>query len=476
MLHLEQKNVQRLEQRQMLTQQQIQGLALLQLNALELEQHLSEVLEQNPFLELVPAQETVTPAVSSLPEDNNSPEFADRWSDAVFRRHEEGQNLSFNPDQGEYWQYRIDSIQGGESLHSHLMRQLRATVKTPLEESIGAFLIQQFDQNGFFSGSITEMAEELGVSPEEIDRVLCIIKTFEPTGVGAADLRECLLLQIDAEHPDDDQLRVLVRDHFGLLLDMKIPAIARAMKLTGAEVEAVMGRLRALEPRPGRAFFTGPSLCVVPEVIIREVPEERRTPESPRYEALLADRMFRLRLDEQALNNCSEKALDREGREWVRGKSQEAAAMLGNITRREQTLLSVAQCIAETQPDFLEKGEAYLRPLRMVDVANRIGAHESTVSRTVNGKYVQTPQGVLEMRRFFSVGLASEDGEDQSARAVQAHMRALIDEEDKTAPLSDEALTELLNTTKGIIIKRRTVAKYRELMGIPTKSRRRRFS
>lgn len=476
MLHLEQKSVQRLEQRQMLTQQQIQGLALLQLNALELEQHLSEVLEQNPFLEMVPVQEAVSPPVSSLQDDTNSPEFADRWAEAVFRRHEEGSDLSFNPDRGEVWQYRIDSIQGEESLHSHLMRQLRAAVKTQIEESIGSFLIQQFDQNGFFTGSIGEMAGELGVPPDEVTRILELIKTFEPTGVGAANLQECLLLQIEAEHSNDNRLRTLVRDHFGLLMERRIPAIAKAMGITEVEVEAVMGRLRALEPRPGRAFSSGPSMYVVPEVIIQEVPEERRTPKSPRYEAVLADRMFRLRLDGQALADYRQTAMDGESRSWVRGKTQEAAAMLNNITRREQTLLAVAQCIADTQADFLEKGEACLRPLRMLDVANRIGAHESTVSRTVNGKYVQTPQGVLEMRKFFSVGLASEDGEDQSARAVQAHIRRLIESESKASPLSDEALSEMLNRSEGIKIARRTVAKYRELMGIPTKSQRRRFS
>ena len=180
--------------------------------------------------------------------------------------------------------------------------------------------------------------------------------------------------------------------------------------------------------------------------------------------------------DEEALAQYRENVREKEGAAWVQERVRDANDLLSNLSRREQTLLSVAQCIAETQEDFLREGEGGLKPLRMADVAARVGIHESTVSRTVNGKYVQTPQGVLELKRFFSVGLATDDGEDLSARAVRAQIRALIEKEDKSAPLSDEALSEILQKEQGIRVARRTVAKYREGMGIPTKRERKRFS
>jgi len=248
------------------------------------------------------------------------------------------------------------------------------------------------------------------------------------------------------------------------------------MRITEAEGEEVMARLRTLEPRPGRVFASGGAQVVVPEVIIREVPEERLLRDGPRYEAVLADRLFQVRFDEEALAQYRENVREKEGAAWVQERVRDANDLLSNLSRREQTLLSVAQCIAETQEDFLREGEEGLKPLRMADVAARVGIHESTVSRTVNGKYVQTPQGVMELKRFFSVGLATDDGEDLSARAVRAQIRALIEKEDKSAPLSDEALSEILQKEQGIRVARRTVAKYREGMGIPTKRERKRFS
>ncbi len=481
MMRMEQQNLQRQEQRQTLTHQQIMGLGLLQLNVQDLQQQLEEIVELNPFLELVPVEPPSAPAPAPASptvasEDPDGEEYAERWAEEALWRHHEGRDFSVNRDLDQLWQYRIDNIRSEKSLYEHLIGQLRASVRGPVDEALGTFLIQQVDANGYFQGDVAEVAAELDIPAPDVERLLCLIKTFEPAGVGAQNLRECLLLQIEAEHAADAELRELVRDHFDLLKDRRVPAIARAMRITEAEVEEVMARLRKLEPRPGRAFASGAAQVVVPEVIIREVPEERQLRDGPRFEAVLADRLFQVRFDEEALTQYRETVRAKEGAAWVQERVREANDLLSNLTRREQTLLSVAQCIAETQEDFLLQGEEGLKPLRMADVAARVGIHESTVSRTVNGKYVQTPQGVLELKRFFSVGLATDDGEDLSARAVRAQIRALIEKEDKSAPLSDEALSEILQRDHGIRVARRTVAKYREGMGIPTKRERKRFS
>jgi RNA polymerase sigma-54 factor len=250
--------------------------------------------------------------------------------------------------------------------------------------------------------------------------------------------------------------------------------IARALRVSEKRAELLADRVSMLEPRPGRRFSTGPSLAVTPEVIIQEVPDERRVEGGPKFEVVPAsDRQFHVRWNDEYVHYM-DKSADREVRSYLEDKRRAGEALLKNLTRREQTLVKAAEVIAETQEEFLQKGEMYLKPLRLKDIAERVGAHESTMSRAVSGKFIQTPQGVIEMKRFFSTGLATSDGEGQSARAVQANIRGMIDAENKRKPLSDQAIADMLRK-QGLEIARRTVAKYREEMDIPTSGRRRHF-
>ncbi len=503
MLRLEHQFVQRQEQRLILTQQQILGLNLLQMNSLELEEYLAAEVEQNPLLELIPPEDGLPPASAKLEEDANDASFAEaveanilsrdgentdlkRAADLEFRdtstetydagddRYREGRDLSVNPDLYGAWEYRMDSVTGEESLQAHLLSQLRATVDDPGDLLAGETIILALDDSGYFRGDIDALASEVGIAPEALQRMLAVVKTFDPSGVGAADLRECLLLQIDAEFPGDSMLRTLVSSHLEDLGNRRIPLIARAMHISEKAAEVLAERVSMLEPRPGRRFSTGPSLAVTPEVIIQEVPEERRVEGSPRFEVVPAsDRQFHIRWNSEYAQYL-DKSADREVRSFLEDKRRAAEALLKNLTRREQTLVKAAEVIAETQEEFLEKGEMYLKPLRLKDIAERVGAHESTMSRAVSGKFIQTPQGVIEMKRFFSTGLASADGEEQSSRAVQAKIRQMIDAEDNRKPLSDQTIADLLRK-QGLEIARRTVAKYREEMDIPTSGRRRHF-
>ncbi len=503
MLRLEHQVVQRQEQRLILTQQQILGLNLLQMNNLELEEYLATEVEQNPLLELVPPDDGLPLVSAKAEEDANDASFAEtveanilsrdgengdasHIADLDFRdgtmdvdpfgdeRFREGRDLSANPDLFGAWEYRMDSITGEESLQAHLLSQLRATVDDAEDLLAGEAVILALDDDGYFRGNIEALASEVNIAPERLQRILALVKTFDPSGVGAADLRECLLLQIDAEFPGDKNLRTLVSTHLEDLGNRRIPLIARAMRISEKQAEALAERVSMLEPRPGRRFSSGPSLAVTPEVIIQEVPEERRMEGVRRFEAVPAsDRQFHVRWNNEYVHYMG-KSADKEVRSFLEEKRRAAEALLKNLSRREQTLIKAAEVIAETQEEFLEKGEMYLKPLRLKDIAERVGAHESTMSRAVSGKFIQTPQGVIEMKRFFSTGLATADGEGQSARSVQAQIRQMIESEDKRRPLSDQTLADLLHK-QGLEIARRTVAKYREEMDIPTSGRRRHF-
>jgi RNA polymerase sigma-54 factor len=503
MLRLEHQVVQRQEQRLILTQQQILGLNLLQMNNLELEEYLAAEVEQNPLLELVPPDDGLPPVTAHAEQDANDASFAeeveaniltrngesadlnrtrerelpDEFMDldgAADDRYREGRDLSINPDLFGTWEYRMDSVTGEESLQAHLFGQLRATVDDPEDLLAGEAVILALDNDGYFRGNLQELAAEVSADAERLERMLSVIKTFDPSGVGAADLRECLLLQIDAEFPGDKELRLLVSAHLEDLGNRRIPLIARALRISERKAEVLAERVSMLEPRPGRRFSTGPSLAVTPEVIIQEVPEERRVEGAPRFEAVPAsDRQFHVRWDDEYVRYL-DKSADREVRSFLEEKRRSAEALLKNLTRREQTLIKAAEVIAETQEEFLEKGEMFLKPLRLKDIAERVGAHESTMSRAVSGKFIQTPQGVIEMKRFFSTGLATADGEGQSARSVQAQIRQMIEGEDKRKPLSDQTIADRLRK-QGLEIARRTVAKYREEMDIPTSGRRRHF-
>jgi len=317
MLRLEHQVVQRQEQRLILTQQQILGLNLLQMNNLELEEYLASEVEQNPLLELVPPDEGLPMVAAKAELDANDASFAEEVeagilsrngendrlnhnSDSAFHaedsgtepfgddRYREGRDLSVNPDLFGAWEYRMDSVTGEESLQAHLLTQLRATVEDPEDLLAGETIILALDDDGYFRGSVQALASEVNASSERLQRMLALVKTFDPGGVGAADLRECLLLQIDAEFPGESELRLLVASHLEDLGNRRIPLIARALRISEKKAELLAERVAMLEPRPGRRFSTGPSLAVTPEVIIQEVPDERRVEGGSRFEVVPA--------------------------------------------------------------------------------------------------------------------------------------------------------------------------------------------
>ncbi len=474
MMHMEHRLAQTQSQRLMLTQKMQQAIQILQLSALELEQHVQQELETNPVLEQAPEQiepdapKQATAATSSDGESFDDVSFdldkyASQWNDGPL----EGRDLSYNPDIGETRDYHQNSITKEESFTAVLLRQLHVAAPDERTYAIGERIIGDIDDRGYFTGSLEDIARELDVPLREVEAALGLIQTFEPAGVGARDLIECLHLQIDVEFPGQRQLKELVRNHLEALEHGQIPKIARAMKITSERVAELKAMLAQLNPWPGNEYASGAPQYIIPDVVVD------KNEETGEYEVYLADGSApKLQIDRTYAQMAKNGKASKEDREYLREKLESARWLIRNIEQRQQTILRIAMAIAEVQHDFFEKGPQAIKPLTLQEIADRVGVHEATVSRTTRGKYMQTPQGLYEMKYFFSPALRGDNGESQSSRSVQSMVKKLIEEEDKRKPLSDQKLSELLKE-QGINCARRTVTKYREAMGIlPTSMRR----
>ncbi|MBI1318609.1 MAG: RNA polymerase factor sigma-54 [Candidatus Hydrogenedens sp.] len=470
MMQFEQRLTQTQRQQMVLTQKMQQALHILQLSTLELEQHIQQELEMNPFLEQTQAREEIPDAqamASNTADDNTA--FDESFDlDGYARSLKEGRDLSHNSDLFERQEYYQNSLTQDESLRAHLLSQLRIMVANDTDYAIGErIIIGDIDERGYFTGDCGEIAQELEVEAARVEAVLRVIQSMDPTGVGARDTVECLLLQIDAEYPDNELLRTLVEDHLEDLKRRQVPQIAKSMKISAEEVEELRKLLATLNPWPGHEYSSGPPLYVTPEVVVEKVDDDFLV-------RLATERLPELRINEDYRKRLQSQALSKDDKNFVRGKVESARWLQRNIEQRQNTILRVSQAIVDYQREFMEKGIEFIRPLTLQMIADQVGVHESTVARTTRGKYIQTPQGLFELKFFFSPGLKSDDGEDQSSRSVKALIQKIVDEENKRKPLSDQKIADLL-LEQGIHCARRTVTKYREALDIPSTTMRREY-
>ncbi len=470
MMRMEHRIDQRQTLRLMLTQRMQQAIQILQLSGLELDQYVQQELEANPVLEQKsqasdpPEEEQREPSSSDETVDDvafDLDEFATRLGD--YRP--TGPDFSRNRDLDSRREYFQNSITKGESFTAMLLRQLRMAAPQEEDYRIGERIIGDIDDKGYFTGSEEEIAEELGVPIENIHHMLGVIQQFEPTGVGARDVVECLLLQIEMEYPEDDELKVLVAEHLEKLERRRIPAIAKAMGIKPERVEELKELLSKLYPWPGLEYSSDPPQYVTPDVIVEKTDEG--------YELYLSNESSpELRISKQYRAWMRKKNMSKDEKKYLRDRIESAKWLIRNIEQRQNTILRIAQAIIDVQQDFLEYGDEAIKPLTLQEIADVVGVHEATVSRATRGKYIQTPQGLFEMKYFFSPGLKCDTGDAQSSKSVQSLMKKMIDEEDKTRPLSDQKIANQLKE-QGINIARRTVTKYRENMDIlPTTMRK----
>lgn len=378
------------------------------------------------------------------------------------------------------------SISNQEGLDSHLLWQLRSSDLDSFSQQLAANIIGNIDRNGYLACSVEEIALTSGATVEQVELVLSRIQEFDPSGVGARDLRECLLIQLDHMGLSAGLIAKIVSEHLSLLETKKYDAIAKAEKVEVEEVYGAVKIIQSLEPRPGRLFADEMPIYITPDVYVRKVGDE--------YVVSLNETgLPKLRLNPQykdmfdvakskdpkshgaaSLNGASSSSLsklnDAKERDYLQDRIRSATWLIRSVHQRQQTILKVTESIMKFQRDFIEQGISALKPLVLRDIAEDVGMHESTVSRVTTNKYVHTPWGVLELKYFFSSGIKSGNTE-VSSESVKERIRELVASENPKKPLSDQALVGALKQD-GLDIARRTVAKYREMMGILSSSRR----
>ena len=471
---------QKLTQTLKMTPEMQLAIKILQLNSVELKNQILEVLETNPVVELdekaVKQNELPLEKLGEkLPEAGPpSREFKEAGRDDFgvdWQRYiEDNEHSEFKISSGSYNRDEETSFENFVSkksnLREHLTTQLREVNLNPTEQKIGEYLIGLIDRNGYLRHTSEQISELLKVDIAVVDRVRKAIQTMDPSGVGAFDLRECLLIQAREEGYSDDAVIAIISTHLEDLAQNRINNIVKATGFELEDVQAAVEIIKGFNPKPGASFpSTGDEIYVSPEVFVEKVDDE--------YVVTMNERdLPRLRI-----NNLYKDAMkhrdktEKETYEFIRNKLEAARSFLKYVDKRKETILSVTRAICEVQRDFLDFGILHLKPLTLQDVAGMAGVHESTVSRATSGKYVQTPRGLFELKFFFSGAARTQSGEDVSTMAVKKRIDDLVKAENPKKPLSDSHIVDLLKKD-GIFLARRTVAKYRIELNIPSSSAR----
>ena len=465
--------------RQQFSPQLMYSLKLLQYTTLELEQEIKEKIEENPLLELEEeaGEAAEDPTGEPLAEEPASERDRIDWDayiqDGMHNQMDAREETEKREDQ------HILEREGKSdtTLTEYLIEQLRLLDLSARDREIGEYLIGNLNDSGLLDVPLLDLALESSVSFDEAERVLKVVQTLEPTGVGARDLRESLMLQLEALNLSDSLAYRLVSEHWRDVKLRRIASIRKKIRASEQEIGDALNVIAGLNPHPGLAVSDSSVIAIHPDLIVEKVDGE--------YLVYLNDRNLpRVRVSHayHAILNRNAQSSD-EDRRYVRRKLTEANHFVNSIEQRRSTLLKVTNCIVRAQREFLDAGLTSLKPMILQEVADEVGLHVTTVSRATQGKYVQTPRGIFALRFFFDGRLKKKtDEETGEAAAVQLATKTvkdrisrIIEEEDARAPLSDQAIEEILRTKEGVQIKRRTVAKYRENLGIPIARMRRRI-
>ena len=471
---LQQRLQVRLSQKLILTPSLQQAIKLLPMTTLELVGMLNQEVVENPMLEEA-TEELQQPEAATQAEKPEEPapdkEKQDSWDDAdyeyFFGEYLDDGYRARAPREVKELPPIENTLSTQSSLADHLMWQLSLQTKDddPLVREIGSAIIGNLDDDGYLVASAEEIAAMGDWSLDEAERVLDVIQGFDPIGVAARGLQECLLLQIAHLGLNGTASETIVREHLKLLQNHQGHEIARRLDMSIEELKHHIEVIKQLDPKPGSRYNPTSSQFVIPDVHIVKVED--------RYVAVLnEDGMPQLRISQVYRRLLDKKSENTdETRAYVKEKFRSALWLIKSVDQRQKTIHKVATSIITFQTEFLDRGIEYLRPLVLRDVANDIGMHESTVSRVVNNKYMHTPQGVFEMKYFFHSGISSAYGESVSSVTIKQRIRKIVEEENPQKPLSDSRIVRLLQD-EGLVLARRTIAKYREELKIPTSSQR----
>jgi RNA polymerase sigma-54 factor len=472
---IQQKLHTKLVQKLILTPSLQQAIKLLPMSTLELADLLNQEMVENPLLEEVPTEE-LQPAEQAQQEkaeaDKPTAEKTDQWDDAdyeyFFGDYLDDGYRSRTPSEVKELPPIENTLSSTGSLADHLMWQLSLQTEEDRVREIGSAIIGNLDDDGYLVASVEEIAAMGDWPVAEVEKALQHIQTFDPRGVAARDLQECLWLQLKFLGLEGTPTEKIVTEHLKLLQNHQVPEIARRLGMTIDDLKEHIEIIRNLDPKPGSRYNPQQSQYVIPDVYVVKVEDQ--------YVAVLNEEglpqlrispTYRRLLDKNAGSNQA----NDETRAYVKDKFRSALWLIKSVDQRQKTIQKVANSIINFQREFLDHGIEYLRPLVLRDVANDIGMHESTVSRVVNNKYMHTPQGVFEMKYFFHSGISSSYGESVSSVTIKQRIRKIIENEDPRKPLSDSKIVSILQK-EGLMLARRTIAKYREELKIPTSNQR----
>jgi len=479
-----------------MTPQLQQAIRLLQLSTLELKSEIQDALESNPMLELIEDGEqrehAHTEAETRAAEGNTNTDDRDfqettvdlkvdeipndlpvdsSWEDTYEPTNYSNSSGSFNDEDDR----DIDSRNcEQESLQDHLLWQMRLTPMTEIDQAIATSIIDSVSDDGYLGDTVQaiweSLKDELEIDIEEVEAVLRCVQNFDPPGVAARDLRECLLIQIsqlDPEIPWYQEAKAMVTSHFELLAERDFAQLKRKLKLNEDELREVVKFIHGLNPRPGNLVASGQAEYIVPDVYVRKI-------NGSWHVSLNPDATPRLNINSMyaSLIQRANRSADNT---YMQGQLQEARWLIKSLQSRNETLMKVATCIVERQQGFLEQGEEGMKALVLHDVAEAVGMHESTISRITNKKYMHTPRGIFELKYFFSSHVSTASGGECSSTAIRALIKKMVAAEDPRKPLSDSKIAKILSD-QGINVARRTVAKYRDALVIPPSNERKRLA
>jgi RNA polymerase sigma-54 factor len=480
---IEMRQQMKLSQQLVMTPQLQQAIKLLQLSRLELQDIVRQELEENPVLDESPElEENKEPDTLEVTEKEVQPESETDTFKEVKAGEETLQEMDwatyidgYNYSSGEQYYDDEDDRPSYENLltkkatlFDHLMWQLNLTRLNEKELHVGAEIIGNIDEDGYFRATLAEVANVCMVSEPFVESVLTRIHEFDPIGVAARDLQECLLLQVRHLDMEGTVVEALLSDYLKDLEARKYKQIAKALGIDVLEVLSTAKIIAGLDPKPGRQFGQDDVQYISPDIFVYKVGEE--------FVVVLNDEgMPSIRLNPLYVGDGRKGAgNDQKAEEYINDKMRSALWLIKSIHQRQRTIFKVAKSIVKFQREFLEKGIAYLKPLVLRDIAEDISMHESTISRVTTNKYMQTPQGLLELKYFFNSGISTVEGDAIASESVKNKIREILDGEDQRKPLSDQRIAEILSK-QNITIARRTVTKYREMLRIGSSSERKRL-
>ena len=459
---------QTLSQQQVLAPQLQQSLQILQVPMLELRNLIQQEIQSNPTIE----EEQMEPTIEDKQREHE--EFQEEF-DRLAKLDEEwrdymSQSQSYSgrsAEDEERRQFFFDSIVGQETLQQHLIEQVASSDLAGDDRRLAELIIGNIDDAGFLTSTPEEISQNTGMDLADIERVLAFVQTFHPVGVGARDLRECLLIQLKRIGKEQSLEYRIVDRHIEDLGKRRFPEIARRLGTTPEQVQRAANFIATLDPKPGQIFTADPNNYVLPDVNVEKVGDDFQI-------TLNGEQIPHLRISNTYKDLMSQEKGGNDVKDYIRDKIRSGKFLIKSIHQRQQTISNIAHEIVARQKEFLNYGPSALKPMTMVQIADAVGVHETTVSRAISGKYISTPQGVFEMKYFFTPGYQTADGESMSNTSVKGALAELVKNEEPKNPLSDKEIVELLEK-RGIPIARRTVAKYRNELNILPSNMRKRY-